>query len=118
MPMQSQDTAWAEDDDAATVADVLAPHFTITNDAQPFATVHSHRLPVPEVGETYIVLGRLTLEQAFEARNIHIPDWLQDLDAQVQGRCWQAACSCACDAGAREASTSANPRLHPGHRGW
>ena len=57
--MQSQDTAWAEDDDAATVADVLAPHFTITNDAQPFATVHSHRLPVPEVGETYIVLGRL-----------------------------------------------------------
>ena len=83
--MQSQDTAWAEDDDAATVADMLAPHFTITNDAQPFATVHSHRLPVPEVGETYIVLGRLTLEQAFDARNIHIPDWLQDLDAQVQG---------------------------------
>ncbi len=84
--MESQPTEWERADDAAAVADVLAPHFTITDDAQPFATVHSHQLPVPPVGSTYIVLGRITLEQAFGLNGkIHIPDWLQDLHDQVQG---------------------------------
>ena len=86
LTMESQPTEWEHADVAAAVADVLAPHFTITDDAQPFATVHSHRLPVPPVGNTYIVLGRITLEEAFEANGkIHIPDWLQDLHDQVHG---------------------------------
>ena len=48
-------------DGDATDDDPPAPRLVVTDDAETGATVPSHELPVPEVGDAIVVLGRARL---------------------------------------------------------
>ena len=48
-------------DGDVTDNDPPAPRLVVTDDAEMGATVPSHKLPVPEVGDAIVVLGRATL---------------------------------------------------------
>lgn len=55
-------------DGDATDDDPPAPRLVVTDDAEACATVPSHELPVPEVGDAIVVLGRATLAQALATK--------------------------------------------------
>ena len=82
-PLQRFKTRAFDDDAAAD--DLLAPRLTIAADAGQFAKVVSHTLRVPRIGTTYMILGRSTLEEAFQRHReegYHIPAFLQQLHKQ------------------------------------
>jgi hypothetical protein len=72
-------------DGDATDDDPPAPRLVVTDDAETGATVPSHELPVPEVGDAIVVLGRATLAQALATQDQHVPDFLQQLSDNVKG---------------------------------